>query len=192
MPHQPCTACLHPEKNTIDTALRKGTPSLRELAGRFGISKSALDRHRKHIDPAKARVGVGQIERIDAEIKKLIRAQTRAKRRRDNAGDLRIARELRNWFTLRVKAEAAAASEPEKAAEMTRAEAVATAKTIIEAEMSAGGEEIFAWLVALLERVSTTKITTGSTASTAKSVKTQDETLLEHPVNYPIATSEDE
>lgn len=43
-----CLACKHPIRTQIDRALANGTP-LRDIAGQFGISRSALDRHEPHI-----------------------------------------------------------------------------------------------------------------------------------------------
>lgn len=46
-----CGICSHPERAAIDAALVDGT-SLRAIAGQYGTTKSALDRHRKHIPTA--------------------------------------------------------------------------------------------------------------------------------------------
>ncbi len=47
-----CTACAHEARDAIDEALARGS-SLRALAGRFGVSASALQRHNaRHIRPA--------------------------------------------------------------------------------------------------------------------------------------------
>ena len=46
-----CAACRHPRRAQLDEALRSGIP-YRELTERFGISKSALSRHRAdHLNP---------------------------------------------------------------------------------------------------------------------------------------------
>jgi len=47
-----CTICTHPERAVIDAAIVRGETGIRDIAGRFGISKSALDRHRKEHLPA--------------------------------------------------------------------------------------------------------------------------------------------
>jgi hypothetical protein len=95
------------------------------------------------------------VARIDKEIDKLIRAQNRCKRKRDTAGALAIARETRNWFVLRQKAEviATATSQVETSTTLTRGEALAVAEGLIESEVSAGSQEVIAWLRGLLERV---------------------------------------
>ena len=52
-----CTVCDHRERDKIDAALVSGAP-LRDIAGRHGVSKSALERHKgAHLPPhlAKAR-----------------------------------------------------------------------------------------------------------------------------------------
>ena len=46
-----CTVCAHPRRKKIDSALASGT-SLRDVSGQFGVSKSALDRHRGHVGGA--------------------------------------------------------------------------------------------------------------------------------------------
>ena len=43
MPH--CTICGHPQREAIDVHLLDGTLSLRQLAAKFGTSKSSLLRH---------------------------------------------------------------------------------------------------------------------------------------------------
>jgi hypothetical protein len=152
MPHARCSVCCHPEFEAIDKALKAGT-SVRETARRFSLSPAAVDRHRHHGEHEKTLVNIDQIARIDEEIKKLIRAQNRAKKKRDTAGALAIARELRNWFVLRTKAEVfASASKPESSAELSRAEAVTMAKSIIEAELASGSSEVAAWLHEVQER----------------------------------------
>jgi hypothetical protein len=46
-----CGICSHPERARIDACLVDGG-SLRTISGQFGTSRSALDRHRKHLAPA--------------------------------------------------------------------------------------------------------------------------------------------
>lgn len=45
---RPCSVCRHPDRAAIDAALVSGD-SYRGLSGRFGTSKSALERHREHL-----------------------------------------------------------------------------------------------------------------------------------------------
>ncbi len=47
-----CTACAHPERDALDQALARGLGQ-RGVAGRFGISASAVQRHAsRHLRPA--------------------------------------------------------------------------------------------------------------------------------------------
>lgn len=47
-----CTVCASPERDAIEAALAAGDGTLRELEERFGVSRSALSRHRAHSAPA--------------------------------------------------------------------------------------------------------------------------------------------
>lgn len=72
-----CTVCAHPERRAIDKALVAGG-SLRDIAGQFGLSKSAVERHqaehlpkvlaeaRAHEDVAHALDVVQQLKTINA------------------------------------------------------------------------------------------------------------------------------
>lgn len=153
MPHQQCSVCRHPKREEIDAALA-GLESVRAVAKRFGISPAAADRHHHHDDNKKKRMNTADLTRIDAEIRKLHFAQTAARKRRDNTVALQIARELRSWFTLRVKASAVSqANQVQQNEEIGRVEAIAMARLLIESEVAAGSAETVAWLHALLERV---------------------------------------
>src|SRR5262249_23697610 len=56
-----CTVCQHREREAIDTALVAGKESLRTSAGRFGLSASALRRHKaRHLPLALLRAGEAQ------------------------------------------------------------------------------------------------------------------------------------
>jgi hypothetical protein len=44
-----CTVCHHPDLHAIDLALLAGAPSLQALSRQFGPSKSALYRHKEHL-----------------------------------------------------------------------------------------------------------------------------------------------
>ena len=57
-----CTICTHPQREAIDTALVKGD-SIRDIAGRFEISRSALSRHKDAHLP----VALVQAQRADDE-----------------------------------------------------------------------------------------------------------------------------
>ena len=47
-----CSVCSHPDRATIDHELAIGSPSLRAIAIRSGLSKTSLIRHRPHIPAA--------------------------------------------------------------------------------------------------------------------------------------------
>jgi hypothetical protein len=46
-----CTICIHPARQVIDNGLIAGQ-SIRRVSGQYGLSKSAVDRHRGHHVPA--------------------------------------------------------------------------------------------------------------------------------------------
>ncbi len=48
---QSCTICTHPQRRAIDAAL-VADASLRDIAGQFDVSKSAVDRHKAEHLPA--------------------------------------------------------------------------------------------------------------------------------------------
>jgi hypothetical protein len=47
-----CTICTHANRTRIDRALVSGEASIRDIAGQWSVSKSALSRHRNHIPAA--------------------------------------------------------------------------------------------------------------------------------------------
>lgn len=47
-----CTACSHPDRPALDAALVSRNVPIRDLAGTYGLSKSAVDRHAKDCLPA--------------------------------------------------------------------------------------------------------------------------------------------
>lgn len=52
----PCTVCTHPKRLQIDRALVTDGATVRDTARRFGVTVSALGRHRKnHLAPALAK-----------------------------------------------------------------------------------------------------------------------------------------
>jgi hypothetical protein len=58
-----CLACASPERANINKALAIGTP-LRDIAGQYGISRSALDRHKSHVRQAIIKVQQKREEKI--------------------------------------------------------------------------------------------------------------------------------
>lgn len=57
-----CSLCASPRRDEIDAALLSGA-SFRDIAGRFGTSKSAAERHRSHVPERLA------LARRDAEVR---------------------------------------------------------------------------------------------------------------------------
>jgi transposase len=156
MPHPRSTVSKHPDRLSIEAALVSGE-SIRSVAARFNLSSAAVNRYKNRERYAQTRINTGEIARIDREINKLIRAQNLAKRKRNTSDALAIARELRNWFGLRAKAEVmASAVQTEQDSTLSRSEALALARGLIESEVDADGKEIIAWLRALVERVRAT------------------------------------
>jgi transposase-like protein len=153
MPHARCSICTHAQFDAIALMLKAGE-SVRVVARRFGLSHAAVNRHQHEDDRTKNSTNIGQTAKIDEEIKKLIRAQNRAKRKRDSAGALAIARELRNWFVLRQKAEVVEASTTAaltSGGEIPLRDAVAISKSVIESQFA--DPEIQAWLTGMVERI---------------------------------------
>jgi hypothetical protein len=90
-----CTVCYHPERHSIDEALVSGSP-YRSVAKRFGLSESAVYRHKAEHLPAhllKAREAE-ELARADDLLDQVSHLQTHALdifERAENAGDLRTA-----------------------------------------------------------------------------------------------------
>ena len=60
-----CTVCSHPELKAIDEALFRNESSFRMISEQFGVTKSALFRHKKH-SPI-----TGRVLKLGAELEKL-------------------------------------------------------------------------------------------------------------------------
>jgi hypothetical protein len=90
-----CTVCDHPERHSIDEALVTGAP-YRSVAKRFGLSESAVYRHKAEHLPThllKARE-VEQVAQADGLLDQVRNLQTHALdilERAEEAGDLRTA-----------------------------------------------------------------------------------------------------
>jgi hypothetical protein len=57
-----CSVCSHPDRAEIDGALARGTGSLRDIAGRFRLSRSALHRHKNEHLPVRLVKAIEQEE----------------------------------------------------------------------------------------------------------------------------------
>ena len=90
-----CTVCTHEQKEQIDQALVAGEP-LRDVAGRFGISKSSLARHKDAHLPtilakAQAAEEVAQADDLLGQIEDLRRQAQAIKDQAMKTNDLRTA-----------------------------------------------------------------------------------------------------
>ena len=57
-----CTVCTHADRKQIDLLLARDSESLRDIAGQYGLSKTALHRHRTDHLPVKLAQAVEQQE----------------------------------------------------------------------------------------------------------------------------------
>ena len=98
-----CTVCQHPDRDEIDARLIGGQP-LRNIAKQFGVSATALYRHKTghlpgHLKQAKETSERLSAERLLADLERLQERILRILERAEERGDLRVAltacRELR-------------------------------------------------------------------------------------------------
>jgi predicted DNA-binding protein YlxM (UPF0122 family) len=89
-----CTICTHEQRSRINAALLADEP-LRDIAGRWSVSKSAVARHADHIPPHLAKAQQAQeIAQADNLLEQVRSHQSRALSildRADEAGDLETA-----------------------------------------------------------------------------------------------------
>src|SRR5579859_3172863 len=90
-----CTVCLHPDREAIDKALLADA-SYRDIAGQYGLSKSAVERHKAEHLPAqlaqaKEAAEVAQADDLLAEMRKLQKITHALLGRAINDGDNRTA-----------------------------------------------------------------------------------------------------
>jgi len=90
-----CTVCDHPERNGIDQALVTGAP-YRSVAKRFGLSESAVYRHKiehlpAHLLKAKEVEEVAQADDLLNQVRNLQTHALDILDRAEKAGDLRTA-----------------------------------------------------------------------------------------------------
>jgi hypothetical protein len=90
-----CTVCDHPERRGIDEALVTGAP-YRSVAKRFGLSESAVYRHKTehlpaHLLKAKEVEEVAQADELLEQVRNLQAHALQILERAENAGDLRTA-----------------------------------------------------------------------------------------------------
>lgn len=106
-----CTVCDHETRAGIDTALISGA-SLRDIAGRHDVSKSALERHKArhlptHLAKAKEAAEVARADGLLSQVRHLQDRTLCILNSSEEAGDLRTAlaaiREARNNLELLAK-----------------------------------------------------------------------------------------
>ena len=61
----PCSVCSHPQCHDIDLALLAGSATLDALQARYGPSRSAIQRHKRHL--------VDKVDRAEARIEQNLR-----------------------------------------------------------------------------------------------------------------------
>jgi predicted DNA-binding protein YlxM (UPF0122 family) len=102
-----CTICAHSQRPAIDAALVAGG-SFRDIAGRFGLSRSAVHRHREHIpaaltqakqaqEVAQASTLLGRIEALIADCRTI---SQKAQRARQWPAAVSALREVRSCLEL--------------------------------------------------------------------------------------------
>lgn len=91
---QLCSICISPDRETIDQELISGTP-VRDIAGRHGLSKSSIDRHKKHIPvallKAQEAVVVSNADTLLHQVKTLLEQAQSLTGTAQASGDLRTA-----------------------------------------------------------------------------------------------------
>jgi len=90
-----CTVCDHPQRHSIDEALVSGAP-YRSVAKRFGLSKSAVYRHKTdhlpaHLLKAKEVEEAARADDLLEQVRSLQAHALRILERAEQAGDLRTA-----------------------------------------------------------------------------------------------------
>jgi hypothetical protein len=111
---QECKICRHEKRETIEDAILSGTP-YRDIAGRFGTSKTSIGRHRDHLPTTLLKAAAaGEIARADTLLEKVMLLHRRAEEiltRAEGAGlletALRAIREARSCLELIAKLEGA-------------------------------------------------------------------------------------
>jgi hypothetical protein len=95
---KPCGICEHERRAEIDAAISSGSASFGRLAERFGLPKTNIWRHRRHIQNARRPASDAACEEIAQNIAKLIRALERVKRSRGELAEwLQLDKATRDW-----------------------------------------------------------------------------------------------
>ncbi|HVA65274.1 MAG TPA: hypothetical protein VNF74_16250 [Terriglobales bacterium] len=91
-----CTVCVNAQRKTIDSELLRGSPTLRDIARRCGLSKTALLRHKASHLPAQLARASEAAQLADAgellqRLAKVCSDCERLQRTAEGAGDTRAA-----------------------------------------------------------------------------------------------------
>lgn len=94
-----CSICNHPNRREIDKALVTRSASMRDIAGRFGVSRSALSRHKKNHLPrlVKAAEAAAEVQAVAFgadlidELDRLLKRSMAILEKAEKAGELRVA-----------------------------------------------------------------------------------------------------
>jgi hypothetical protein len=89
---QPCSICIHTDRDTIDRALVSGE-TLRNIAEQYSVSSTALHRHKAHISTAVAKAHeageVAEADRLLSTVRDLLQSAIGTITQAENAGELR-------------------------------------------------------------------------------------------------------
>ena len=107
---QRCSICIHENADEINYELLRGTP-LRKIAEQYGVSSTALFRHKKHLPAALIQAKEAEdIAQTDDLLKKIVELCEKAIAivdKAESAGDLRTAllgiREAKGYVELLAK-----------------------------------------------------------------------------------------
>jgi hypothetical protein len=102
-----CTICANPKRTEIDAALVVGC-SLRDVAGQFGLSRSAVHRHQEHVPRALAKAKQARevaeagtlLGRIETLIRDCRTIAQKAQKARQWHPAVSALREVRCWLEL--------------------------------------------------------------------------------------------
>jgi len=103
-----CSICIHPNRDAIDRSLIVDALSVRDLAGRHGLSKSSLDRHKAHAsaalkrakDVAEYRRGEKLLDRVEALHTRAVRISDKAEEEGEWGASISGVREGRSCLEL--------------------------------------------------------------------------------------------
>lgn len=91
-----CSVCLHSDRATIDAELLRGTPTLRQIAARTALSKTALLRHKSSHIPlalsrAKDAAQIADASGLLNELQQVVNDCKRLQASAEKSGDVRGA-----------------------------------------------------------------------------------------------------